>query len=421
MADFNPVGTEVAARKVAGISDSRQIRDVQYGTNITYSKFRFLAMFGDTVPGEDKKAKAVTPNIKSRSSETLTPELYDSEVSPTTFSATANGNQVADVGGSFTITVDNVQGLEVGIDINNPIQYAAGKITAINGLTVTISVLYSAQGAITWLAGVNGLKNLEILNMASGDAPTINDGVYSEPINRINNIQFSWKAMSQGMLQSMLALYGNRNGESPNADWKDQMQKSLVDFNRRRENAMILAPTAYAENGGSAATRVLHAKGMLGWAGSVVPNQNADGSFSFSDFTNYNLAAAREFGSPFEIWGLAGSRVVNGLNAIMDGKVRITNQTDKYRVNYSRFETAQGNFNLVPVDCMDTDAREGQMITFNPDYLTRRFLKGLDFKAIDDLELNNILGIKSALAVAECLMSANPNHIRLHTNLLKAA
>ncbi len=416
MTAFTPAATWGNARKVAGISDARQIRDVKYGNRITYARNRFLALMGDQIPGEDGRAKSDAPVISSRDVKTLTPELYDEEVAPQIFRLTAD-SAAGTVGDSITLALDDVSGLEVGDKLINSLQSAEARITGITGLNLTAKTLGSANGSVAWTT--QDYKTLEKGSVASGDAPTVGVGTYREKINRINGLQFSLSAASQGILQSLLALHGEEGGEGAGEDWKRELKNKMFDFARAREQNMIASQFYYTE--GSGDSRIIHAKGLIGWAGGVVPNMNTDGSLPYEDFVNVHMAAAREKGGSYEVWALGGLGISTVLSSYQQKQIRVTNVSEKYKAGVTTIETPAGILKLVLCDFFDTVLRQGQMLTFMPDYLERCYLKGLDYKVADGLELNNILGMRSALMVCEAMMSSNPTHIKLHTNIRKAA
>jgi hypothetical protein len=414
MADFNPASTFANARRVAGNSDARQIRDAKYGSNITYAKTRFLSMFGTAVPGEDGKVKGMTPEIETRNTTTLTPEIYDSEVAPTTVTILADTAAIG-VGDSATITLNTTAGFEPGVILNHPSLGAAARITAVAGNTATITVISSSGGAVVWPAAAS--QTIEVLNMASGDAPTVGVGTNRDRIQRTNNLQFSFKGLSQGILQKHLALYGNQGGDAPNQEFLQEKRLQLVDFQRRREMQMLMSQEATSTGTGD--TRIMYSKGMIGWAGAVVPNLNPDGGIDYATLMNTTMAAARETGGGFEVWGLGVSTALQTL--LLDKTIRMTTVTDKFKVNYQKFELPGGILNLVLCDAFDTSVRAGQMLTFHSDDVYRYVLKGLDLQYQEGLELNNVLGERAAFMVCEALMASNPGGIKLHTNILKAA
>lgn len=417
MTAFTPAATWGAARKVAGISDSRQVRDVKYGNRITYARNRFLALMGDEIPGEDKRAKSDAPVISSRGVKTLTPELYDEEVAPQLFRLTVDSD-AGTVGDSISLALDDVSGLEVGDKLGNPLQAAEARITAISGTTITAKIIGSTLGSVAW-AAVADYKNLEKMAGASGDAPAIGVGTYREKINRINGLQFSLSAMSQGILQQHLSLHGEEGGEGQNEDWKRETKNKMIDFARSREQNQIASQFYMTE--GSGDSRIIHAKGLMGWAGGVVPNMNADGALPYEDFVNVHMAAAREKGGNMEVWALGGLGISTVLSSYQQKQIRITNVSEKYKAGVTVIETPAGILKLVLCDFFDSVLRQGQMLTFMPEYLERLYLKGLDYKMAEGLELNNILGMRAALMVCEAMMSSNPTHIKLHTNIRKAA
>jgi hypothetical protein len=201
--------------------------------------------------------------------------------------------------------------------------------------------------------------------------------------------------------------------------WKMEQKLKFLDFQRSREATMLLSQAATST--GSGATRRLFSKGLVGFAGGVVPNGNPDGTLSFEDFMQVNMSGAREGGGAFDVWGLCGLHVSTVLTAMLYEKVRITNVSESFRCAYRRFETPAGNLNLVICDAFDSQVRKGQMLTLIPENIERLFLKGLDIKYLEGLEINNILGKRAAYAVCESIISSNNKSLKLHTGILKAA
>jgi hypothetical protein len=417
MAEFSPAASWSAGRKLAGVSDARQARDVKFGNALTYAKLPFLALSADKVPGEDGKVRDQAPTISKREVATLTPEIYDDEVAPTVFRLTADSAALA-VGDTATLVLDDSSGLAEGMLLNNPEIGAEARITSVSGNSVAIKVIYTATGA-AWTAGAAGVKNLEKLNHAAGDAPTIGTGTYREQINRTNGLQFSWMAMSQGILQQQLALHGNPGGEGANQDWKREQKLKMIDFQRMRENQQILSPTYYTE--GSGDSRIIHSKGMIGWAGGVVPNADASGAISWENFVNVHMAGAREVGGGSVVYALGGLQTLTALTGIMREQMRITQDTEKYKAICTNFETPAGILKYIRCDALDTQVRSGMMITFMPEYLELCNLRGLGLKYMEGLELNNILGQRAAILICEALMASAPKSIKIHTNLKKSA
>ena len=417
MSGFTPAATWGNARKVAGISDSRQVRDVKYGNLITYAKFPFLALMGGSIPGEDGKSRTFKPTIKSRAVNTLTPEIYDDEVAPTLLRLTSD-SAAGDVGDSITLVCDDATSVQVDDTINNPGQEAAARVTAVSGSTITATVFFSAGGSVAWTADTS-TRNLEVLAGSHIDGPTVGVGSYREMIQRTNGLQFMVTPMSQGILQKSLSLHGTPGGEGANQDWNAEKKRKMIDFNRRREMQHLLSQTYYTE--GSGATRRVHAKGLIGWAGGVVPNQNADGALPWEDFINVHMASARAVGGGFDVYAFAGLEVATTLTSYQQKQIRVTNISETYKANVTKVETPAGNLHLITSDIFDSELRSGQMLTFMPDYLERNYLQNLDMKFAEGLEIANILGDRAAYMACECIMASNPGSIKLHTNIRKAA
>ena len=84
MSDFTQTaGTLANARKLAGASSARQIRQVDIGNTINYDLFPFLTLYGGKAVLNDGNMTDVKARIKSKMATTMTPELYDFEVAAT--------------------------------------------------------------------------------------------------------------------------------------------------------------------------------------------------------------------------------------------------------------------------------------------------------------------------------------------------
>lgn len=417
MSGFTPAASYSTGAAVAGLSDARQKPDRQWGVFIPRARTNFLSLFAQKVLDENKQLKDTKPTIKSQDTYTLTPEIFDSEAMPYNFRLTADVSSVS-TGASVSLILDDASGVEVDdtvmyYDVTNP---ATLRVTAVSGSTLTCSVV-AVSGTVT-LAGSASDRYIIKLQNASTDNQTVGNGVDKELIRRTNNLQFSYKAIAQGLMQKYLALQANPSGDGVNADFMRRKEELMIDFMKQRDNMMVLA--ASATTSGSGTTKRTFAKGLLGFVARTASNTAADGALSYDDFQNVHMAAAFAAGGSGEVWGLAGTRVINALNSFYQKQVRITNEKNSYGVNVTRYDGAFGSLNLVKSDAMDLDATQGQMFTFDADKMKRFFLRGLDFKWVDGLQLNNVLGELGAWMVCEALMCYGDS-VTLHTNILKGA
>lgn len=417
MADFTAsAGTMENAKKLAGRSDARQVRQVEAGNTITYDLFPFLTLYGGKAVLNDGKVVDVKARIKSKPSYTLTPELYDFEVSPTEFRLTANVAGVAATGAGIVLPLDDTSGLQVGDVLNKVDQGVQLFITSVDSQTqVTATCTFVSSGGTVTLTSDASIKFFEKTGNTNTDGPTALNGTNREPINRINNLQFLIAWMAQGPLQKNLRLYAG--GDAPNSDYDEEIQRKLVDLNRMREGMGIAGQKATA---GSGTSRRLLSGGLEYWAGSVYNNNTQDGTLSWDDFSRGLLPAIRQGGAGMEVYGLCGNDVMTTFTSYQQKQTRITNPQEAYRQKIYDLEVPGGVLHLIPSEFMNKQARRGQMICFQPDLLTRFFLQNMDLSVDRDMR---VLGTdwvdRAAMYVVEGLLPSNPKAITLVTNVQK--
>ena len=411
MSGFTPTNSWANAAKLAGRSDARQIRDVGDKLNlITGDRYSFLRLLGGSGMVDGKK---ITKQglISSRAVKSLTPELYDWEAAPHQFRLTANASAAMDAGDSANLTLDTTAGIEVGDIINKVDQQAQARVTAVTSNTViAVTCIYSASGSITWTLDAN-IKYIEKLGSAQSDGHQVGTGTNREPTNRTNNLQFHVHAFSQGLLQRNLSLYSSGGN-----DGKQERKRLIMDMQRSREMTMLFGRLS---DTGSGSTRVLTANGLEGLAGTVFNNAAAGGELVWSDFANLLMEAARSGGGSNEVMGICGTKVLNALSSYSQSQKRVTDSSKEYRANTTVLETPGGTLTLLGSEAMNSDARAGQMITFQPDLLERCYLQNVDMQVISGKSLGNELADREALVVCETLLASNPKAITLHTNILK--
>jgi hypothetical protein len=417
MSGFTPSATFEDGRSLAGLHQARQKPDRKSGVLITRARDGFLALMKEYVKGEDGKMKSQKPVIKSEATWTQSPEVWDDEVLPHLFRQTSDVASVS-VDASITVPMDITSGIEVGDLLLHAPQSIQMKVTAVASSNVTATVLHVEGGGTVTMQKSDSARNLEKLAPAKDDGFTVGTGVSRTKIQRVNYLQLMDKPVSIGIVAENLALQGG-DSEGAGGERKRQIQMAMYDLLKQRDNQLIGSVVAKLENSGSSNQSGI-AKGLLGWSGATVPNADPAGGLSFEDFVNVHMGAAREAGGSSEMYALAGLGVRTALNSYYQKQIRIVDGDPKYKAWVTRYETPAGYLNVCQSDFMDSETRYGQMITFDPDRLSRKYLRNLDFKHLDGLELNNIMGYRSAWLVMECLM-AQGDHVRLHTNILKGA
>lgn len=420
MSGFTPSATFTDGRNVAGLQAAREKPDRRSGVVITNAKDGFLSLFNENVKGEDGRIKKVKPTIKSESTWSDSPEIWDDEVLPHLFRLTSDVAGCSP-GASVTWSLDITSGIETGDVIEHAEDGIQGVVTAIAGLDLTVTITATPGSATVTASGDASNRNLEKLAPSRSDGFAVGTGVTRTKIQRINYLQLMDKPVTIGMVQKNLAIEANDGGDGPGSEERRQIKMAMIDLLKQRDNQMIGSSAATLLNGGTANQRGI-AKGLTGWSGATVPNTDPDGALTFEDFVNVHLGAAREAGASTQIYALAGLDVRTTINSFYEKKIRAFNSGSdaEYKGWISKYETPAGTLNLVSSDFMDGETRRGQMITFDPERLCRKFLRNLDFKYLSGLELNNVMGDRSTWLVMEALM-ATGGHVRVHTNIRKGA
>ena len=414
MGAFTPTNSWTNALKYAGTSDARQVRQIlDYLNLIEYGQYPFCRLLGGKSPGQEND-DGIKPVIASQPVYTEKPEIYDYEVAPDQFRLTTATSAI-DVDGTATLTMDSNAGLNVGDIINKIDQDAQARVTSLTGSTqCAILVTYSADGSVAWSAD-DTVKYIEKLGNAQADAYQVGVGNNREPTNRYNYLQFGVVPMSQGIIQKNLELYA-QGGKGANSDWKREKKDKMIDFQRQREAGFIAGRRATS---GSGSSRIYTANGLIGHAGTVFTNNGSQGELTWDSFNRALMPKARAAGGGRKVYGLCGNDVATVFTSYQQNQIRVTSPTTKYTSNVKEISCPGGDLVLLTSDFMDKGARRGQMITFQPRFLKRTYLRNLDVQWVPNLNLGNELADRATFLVCECLMASNPDAICIHNNILK--
>lgn len=416
MQSFTPNASWNAALKYAGLADGRQVRQFAEGNLITKSKYPLLALFGGKGYDSDGKPKQFKGLIKSKGFQTLTPEIYDAEIAPRVFKQTADTASTAQ-GASVAIPFNTTAGIIPNQVIYKVDQRVSARVTSVDSATqVTATLIKTPGGADVVLASSN-IATWEKHGTANIGGPTVGDGANRELINRSNNLQFSLSPMAQDF-QNKLLLHYTKDGSQKTDSFKDELEANMREMQMGREGDLIGGIKATE---GTGANRRYYADGLENLSGTVFENQDPNGALSWDDLTQIALPLALRAGTGNVLYGLCGWRVHTAFSSYVQRQMRITDARDSYSVNCSELEINGKILRLIPSDYFDSDAREGQMITFVPDYVTRCYLEGLDLSFLPKLDVGNVLVERSAWAVCEGLILSNPEAVTVWTNVLRGA
>jgi hypothetical protein len=417
MQSFTPNASWNSALKYAGLADGRQVRQFQAGNHITRAKCKLLALLGGKSYTSDGKPTTYKGLIKSKAFQTLTPEIYDTEAAPRVFKQTADTASTAQ-GASVALLVNTTAGIIVHQVIYKVDQRVQARVTAVDSATQITVTLIKTPGAAAIVLTAGDIAQWEKHGTANIGGPTVGDGANREMILRSNNLQFSLSPMAQDFQNKFLRHY-TVNGTEKTDSFKDELEMNMREMQLGREGDLIGGIKATE---GSGSTRRYYADGMENLAGTVFENQDANGALSWDDLTQIAMPTAMRAGTGDTIYALCGWRAMNVFSSYVERKMRITDMTtESFAVNVNEIEINGKRLRLIGSDYMDSEAREGQMISFVPDLLTRGYLEGLDLSFLPKLDVGNVLVERSAWAVCEGLIVSNPEAITVWSNILRGA
>lgn len=416
MQSFTPSASWDSALKYAGRADGRQVREFAPGNMITRSKLPLLALYGGKAFSSDGKEISIKGLIKSKAFQTLTPELLDNEVAPRVFKQTADTASTAQ-GASVAVALNSTAGIIPNMRLYKVNQRVTALVTAVDSTTQVTVTLIATPGAASVVLTADDTAQWERGGTANIGGPTVGDGANREPITRTNYLQFHLQPMAQDFLNALLKHYVQSGGSKVNS-FKDELEAVIREFNMGRDSDAIGGVQAST---GSGSSRRYFSNGLENQAGTVFENQGAQGSLSWDDLTQLAMPTACRAGTGNVLYALCGWRAMNVFSSFVQRQMRITDERDAYRVTTREIEINGKILRFLPCDFMDSEAREGQMISFVPDLLTRCYLEGLDVSFLPKLEVGNVLVERAAWAVCECLMASNPDAITIWTNILRGA
>ncbi|OGT56695.1 MAG: hypothetical protein A3E01_00335 [Gammaproteobacteria bacterium RIFCSPHIGHO2_12_FULL_63_22] len=403
------VGSWQATTKLAGQSSAREVRDVlPLGKIIVPGPYPFCNMIAKKGMGQDGKLVKVMPSIKHSFTHSDKPELYDYEVQQDQFYL-QEAEAGCSVGSSVTWDLDSVKGLVANEVLHKVDQGIHMRITSITSLAVTGTIIVNTSGEETASADTQ-VARIEKLSPANVDGATVGDGASREPTNRQNYLQFAISSLSVGILRDKVKHYAD--GESEGSYFREEKERMLLDLYRMKEGTYI-AGQRYEEGSGS--TRRYYTGGLEWWAGNTAYNNAADGLCSEDAFMDF-LEDAMEAGGGTTLHFLCDAAFKRMVTKYATVKKRVTDNSKKLVTDIDEWETPVGTVVLHGSQFMNKPSRRGSAISFFPDNLEDKSLRGLGLTWMGDLNIPNVLVTKGAYLETFGLMHRNPASTTLWGN-----
>ena len=372
----------------------------------TQHLFPFISQFFD-ISGPDLgpgQQKFKTPgSIASKMTNHIQPKLYDFGTMPTSFT-TAGAAVQATADTNATIALAAVTGLRSYDLLKNRRTGAVIQVRSVSGTTVTYRGAFggSAGGG---LDAINNLDKYDFVGNSYPDGATLQNGNTVEPVERSNYLQIHVTETDLGWFAAKRKLFPDEgNGNST-----DELANAIR-HNEGRERAFLFG------RGGTItiASELIHAMNGLEEISSL--EYDAGGTITMDEWRLTIAPLVFSGGGGVIKKGLCGNTVMSVFDALLEGKVMFNSPRGEYDMHLTEIGAPAGKVKLMGSQPMQE--REGEIIFYDPDLMTRFYLEGFDTVLFEDMAPNNVLKTSNALITAETVLVHNPDSIYKVTNIL---
>ncbi len=368
--------------------------------------FPFISQFFEVTdptlgPGQQKFKRP--GSIASKPTFQIQPKLYDFGTMPTNFQTTGTAVQsTADTNNTIALAV--ATGLRPYDMLRNRRTGAQIQVRSVAGLTVTF------RGAFGGLVGggldaINAGDKFDFVGNSYPDGATLQSGNTTEPVERSNYLQPHVTETDLGWFAAKRKLYpdemnGNNTDELTNA----------IRHNEGRERAFLFGQGGLI----TIASELIHA--MNGLESISTLQYDAGGSITMDEWRTVIAPLVFQAGGGIMKKGLSGNTVLSVFDGLLEEKVVLNAPRDEYSMRLKKLDAAAGTVELMGSQPMNE--REGEILFYDPDTLTRLYLDGFDTVLFEDMAPNNVLKTTNALITLETLLVHNPDNIFQVTNIL---
>jgi hypothetical protein len=368
--------------------------------------FPFIAGFFDVSdpklgPGQQKFK---TPGkIASKVTHQIQPKLYDFGTMSTSFATTGTAAQ-ATADTNATIALSAVTGLRPYDLLKNRRTGAVIQVRSVSSLTVTYRGAFggSVGGG---LDAIESGDKYDFVGNAYPDGATLQTGNTTEPVERSNYLQPHVTETDLGWFAAKRKLFPDEgNGNST-----DELANAIR-HNEGRERAFLFG------TGGTItiASELIHAMNGLETISTL--EYDAGGGLTMDEWRQVIAPLVFTGGGGGMRKGLCGNTVLSVLDALLENKVTLTAPRGEYDMKLQKVGAPAGTVEFMGSQPMNE--REGEVIFFDPDLMTRLYLDGFDTVLFEDMAANNVLKTTNALITVETLLVHNPDSIYKVSNIL---
>lgn len=395
-----------AVRKINDASARAVPHVLPHRHMFTQHLFPFISEFFDVSapdlgPGQQKfKTPGSIASVKTNH---IQPKLYDFGTMPTSFTTSGTAVQ-ATADTNATIALTAVTGLRPYDLLKNRRTGAVIQVRSVSSLTVTYRGAFggSVGGGLDAIA--SGDK-YDFVGNSYPDGATLQNGNTVEPVERSNYLQIHVTETDLGWFAAKRKLFPDEgNGNST-----DELANAIR-HNEGRERSFLFG------TGGTTtiASELIHAMNGLEVINST--EYDAGGTITMDEWRLVIAPLVFAAGGGVVKKGLCGNTVMSVFDALLEGKVMFNSPRGEYDMRLTEIGAPAGKVKLLGSQPMQE--REGEILFYDPDLMTRFYLEGFDTVLFEDMAPNNVLKTTNALITAETVLVHNPESINKVTNIL---
>lgn len=368
--------------------------------------FPFISQFFDVTepklgPGQQKFKDPGT--IRSIVTNHIQPKLYSFGTMPTAFESSGTAAQ-ATADTDATVALTAVTGLRKYDLLRCRRTGAVIQFRSVSTLTVTYRP-YAGGIVGGGLDAIVAGDKFDFCGNSYPDGATLQTGNTTEPVERSNYLQAHVTETDLGWFAAKRKLFPDQ----ANGNDSDELA-NFIRHNEGRERAFLFGVGGLI----TIASELIHAMNGLETISTL--QYDAGGSITMDEWRTTIAPLVFSGGGGGMRKGLAGNTVLSAFDSLLEQKVVLNTPRDKYSIRLKELDAPAGTVELMGSQPMNE--REGEILFYNPDTLTRLHLEGFDTVLFENMEPGNVLKTTNALITLETVLSDNPDDIYQVTNVL---
>lgn len=404
------IGSFTQAVQLATSSQARAVPHVLSDRHIfTQHLFPFISKFfsvDEPSLGPGQQKFKMPGQIKSQRTWVMQPKLYDFGSLPTQF--TANGAVAAltlDTNANLTLTATT--GLRKYAKLKNRATGAVVQVQSVTSSTVVVVKAFAGGAAGNGIDAIADASKFDFIGYAYPDGAQTQIGNRATPQERSNYLELDITETDIGIMAERFKLFpDSTNGHENN------LLINAMQHNEGRERRMLFGEVR-DDSATITGETITAMKGLEAWSD---VEYDAGGTLTMDEYRMTVAPVIWQAGGGSKKYALAGNTVMSVFDNLLDGRVVYDKNPDKLGVRTKFVEAAAGMLEIMGSQPMHE--REGMMMCFDPELMTRFYLEGLDMALMKEVGPSDYMRKRDAWVTCETLLVHNPDSIAIVTNIL---